>query len=593
MPAVTPAPLAVPVPPAIVESRKKPALDNPLEFLLSDPQPIRRKAEPVGAGWLRHRSVLTIGLTAAILTVAAVLVGIALNFDRNDAAPPSPSTVDAVDVSDRPAVGSPPKPIKRSEHSQTENRPATIGIANEAPKLEPTVSKPIQVDADRLSAEFQSNPNAATRKWLTKSAQIRGTVKSVLPKGNNELLDIGRGSGDGPVLIFESGDKPYLVRCHLESADGKETEMTAIEAGAIAIVDGVCTGVGRNALDYEAITGQSPPSSPVEFGFIDIEQCKLVSVRNSGAPRKQNRAVADIKDDPATIVRDAKAAWQKALDEANADLAASIEEAHKDAVAARDTAALQSIATDKSALEQQNVYPHSKVMRPYLEAYLKKRSNAAETLIRAYDEAVGVCKNDVNFSNDEMATTIGDEKQAFVALEAKTKDAIQAGKPLPEAPSGSAEYLKRLSKRLSLELDAVATLDTSAKRDDAHSAMMHKLDAEMQKLSLTFRFPIKDVEHSHHEGQYTFNLNEPDETATLGRCGHLENVVLPFSPNEIAKTHPGDVLVFTGSPRLRAQAGGFGPAVDGTVSMIYLESPVTHQCYEIALQKYRVKIERK
>jgi hypothetical protein len=97
MPAIKTVRPAVPVPPEIVERPGKSAPDNPLAFLSTEIQPINRKTEPVGTGWLSRRSLLVVALTVVIVTAAVALVSIVLNNYRSDAASHSPSTTPSTD----------------------------------------------------------------------------------------------------------------------------------------------------------------------------------------------------------------------------------------------------------------------------------------------------------------------------------------------------------------------------------------------------------------------------------------------------------------------------------------------------------------
>ncbi len=307
----------------------------------------------------------------------------------------------------------------------------------------------------------------------------------------------------------------------------------------------------------------------------------------------QHHAVTDNqKLDAATILKNAKAEWTQAVDKANAELKASFDKAHADAVSAHDGYSAQAITADKKAFDQQKVYPRSKAMRPYLENYLKHRATAADAFVRAYDEAVVASKNGLDVA---MTDAIVEQKSEFIAGEEKAKEAIATGTPLPEAAMKTTEYLAELSTRLRARIDAIAHLDTSVKRDEGHAAMMRDFDTELQKKSLAFHFPIKDVQHS-YEGKFTFSLSQPDEVANIGQSGFLNSLTVDFPPAEVARIHPGDVLVLSGTARLRANqngSGGFGPAVQGMQSIIHVDSAVTNQSYEIVLQNFKVRIEHK
>ncbi len=283
MPAVAPAAVAEsrqPVPPPVQGSAvgivgRKPSQD-PLDFLTSDRQPTVRNTKPAQISGVHQPWVLGASALLLLLTVVVVAIIIALNNGHKDDLPPHSLTTQGQAVSSepaakRPVVVVPPRALGRDNDSKPQQigSKSGNGIAARDQQLDPI---PIQIEARSLAADFQENADSAALKWLSKHVEVQGDVKTTLPNGENNLLAIGRVPDKGPILILDGGEKRWLVRCHFDATDENKAVIAAIEAGAVVAIDGVCSGYGENAVDFEAIAADgSPPSKPIKYGFVDIE----------------------------------------------------------------------------------------------------------------------------------------------------------------------------------------------------------------------------------------------------------------------------------------------------------------------------------
>lgn len=67
----------------------------------------------------------------------------------------------------------------------------------------------IQVDAKKLSADYEANEVAADNQYKNKQVQISGTIK-----------DIGKDILDSPYVSFENGNSIFGVQCMFDKSDG-------------------------------------------------------------------------------------------------------------------------------------------------------------------------------------------------------------------------------------------------------------------------------------------------------------------------------------------------------------------------------------
>jgi hypothetical protein len=283
------------------------------------------------------------------------------------------------------------------------------------------------------------------------------------------------------------------------------------------------------------------------------------------------------------------------LASANETLLKSFDYAVNEVSATGDLDATKAVIAERDRFGK-GVFPRSKAMAAYMSDYAERRAGADRALIEAYDEAESDYTKQLKM---DEAASIRKEKVRFAATEAKFMEPFRAAKQEaePEATSKGAVdtggYLKSFSERLHNQIDAIAKLETSAKRDDAHATMIHSLDEELQKKTLTLRFPIKDVQHA-YQSQYTFLLSQPDEVAGIkGQSSFMGSMTLEFPPAETAKIKPGDLFIVSGTSRLKSTQGGYSESIQGAVSPVQLQSDVSKTTYNIYLQNYKVRIEHK
>ena len=459
------------IPPPVPAPGGQTTAYDPLAFLATaiETPVVRKPPSESHAAHINQHWLLAIALSVLLLVIGGTIVLIiaGLNGEQADNRTSRSPTVPA------PADRAQPE-HKRPDVERGAVQPRAISLPNLAEPAatatkpdgrkttanDPRVgAKPIPVDASALAAEFQENSNTAAEKFLTKTLELNGPVKEIvldrakdvitLRKGSERpSIDFASGRSDtGPIVVYDNGDKLWIVKCHFAANDETKTAIASIKAGDDAIIDGTCGGYGDNSL--ESVPPDGVPTNPLlRFGVIDIEACKLVSVARKNAKPQPART-----EDAATILKNAAADWKKALAKANNDLIAAFEKAHKEAVAAHDGFGAQSVNADKNAFEQRKVYPRSKIMRPYLNDYLEQRADADGNLIAAFEKAMSVCKR-----NQEVAklADLQREQKEFASSEEAIIDAIKKGDPLPTVAANTGEYLKRLSIRLRAQIDEIA-----------------------------------------------------------------------------------------------------------------------------------------
>ena len=351
----------------------------------------------------------------------------------------------------------------------------------------------------------------------------------------------------------------------------RETVTQPIKPAARAAANG-----GERAIDKSA----DPKPIP-----IDAKTLAAAFQENPDAAAKAERA-----EDAATILKKAEGTWAKSLVLAHDNLSDEFDKALQEAVTNRDPAAIQSIKADRVPFHTQRIFPRSVAMRPYVNQYLHQRADADKKLIAAYDKAILMRKGEQEMA---QASALQDELKQFGVEEAEIRDAIKTGIPLP---ASTRRLLKDFSILLHARITEIARLDTSVKRDDAHASMLRTFDDYLQKLTLTFRFPIKDVQHEPggRNGWYTFSLSQPLEAAgVLGQSSFMATMTLEFQATEVAKIKPGDLFVVSGTPRIKSVQGAYIENIEGAVSAIQLQSDISRNSYNLYLQNFKIKIEHK
>jgi len=160
----------------------------------------------------------------------------------------------------------------------------------------------------------------------------------------------------------------------------------------------------------------------------------------------------------------------------------------------------------------------------------------------------------------------------------------------PKEQKSSKELLAGLVTRLDTSLQQVASLDTSAKREQAHARLIKEIDHDMRKITLPFRFPIRDIERE--QTGYRLRLGAPAEAANIGvRYRHLIAMRVRISQREALQTNAGDTFVISGTWRF---AGGVNTvSTPRTTVVMALQSPISQQYYTVYFQNWSYTIEHK
>jgi hypothetical protein len=312
------------------------------------------------------------------------------------------------------------------------------------------------------------------------------------------------------------------------------------------------------------------------------------------------RVLGEDADATASALDAAKATRDAALKDAEAALSKGLGETVKKIAATGKLDATKAALSAKDQFDKWHLVPHSAGVAEPVREFLKMREAANAKLATAYDDAeAGYTKQ---LKVDE-ATAVRAEKGRFVAAEKSfmqsfttTKVAAQSQDPAPAKPDkvvNTGQYLAAISVALNARIDEIAKLDTSAKRDDAHTTMIQGADAWLETYTFTLRFPIKDVQHA-VGGQFTFSLSQPAEvTGIKGSFTYMSTLTIDFPAEEVSKIKAGDILVVSGTPRMNGTQGIYAQAhsMQGTISPLSLRSDVSKYIYGIHFQNYKVTVE--